>query len=92
MFVNPDAVCASWAAGGSQAAAELAGIDLERMEGRDLADLAAGVAWAAGEFAGIVDVGGRILGETRERVEACLADYALTDQRSAGTFTGVTAP
>lgn len=92
MFVSPDAVRDGWAVGGKQAAAELAGIDLERMRGQDLADLAAGVTWAAGELAGLVDLGGRVLGETRDRVEACLAEYALTDQRSAGTFTGVTAP
>lgn len=90
LHVDPDAVRTAWTHG-ADAGAEVrsARARTAAAAGTDLASVAATLADAADDLAGVLDVCDALVTEHGENMEACLTTYAETDHASAGTFDGL---
>ena len=90
LHVDPGAVRAAWLHG-ADAGAEVrsARARTTAAAGTDLATVAATLADAASDLAGVLDVCAALVTEHGDNVEACLTTYAETDHASAGAFHGL---
>ncbi|GAA1763378.1 hypothetical protein GCM10009795_007470 [Nocardioides hankookensis] len=90
LHVDPDAVRRAWLHG-ADAGAEVTAARrrTSAAAGTDLATVAAVVADAATDLAGVLDVCEALVSEHATNLEACLTTYETTDHTSAGAFDGL---
>lgn len=93
MFLDDDAIRAAWSRGAAHSLEALNGYRLgPAAHGSDLAELTPDASWAAGELEGLIRTAASILSETKDKIDTCIQTFHATDQRTAGTFNGVTMP
>ena len=90
LHVDPDAVRRAWLHGvDADAEFTAARRRTSAASGTDLATVAAVVADAASDLAGVLDVCEALVAEHSTNLDACLTTYDTTDHTSAGAFHGL---